>query len=134
MFIQEKHFAIIGDHKYPLYYTNTADLALNIFNTIGNPQAYNKAYAIQGKEGVPFEEAAKRFVAVYAPEVTVGVYPLSTIKEMGLPPEEEAFMEHMLSYVAQLKEEPVAEKTWKELGEPEMGIEAFAQALKRQQS
>ena len=134
VFIQENHFAIIGDHKYPIYYTNTSDLALNIFNAIGNPQAFNKVYAVQGKEGVLFEEAAKRFAAVYAPEVTVGVYPLSTIKEMGLPPEDEAFMEHMLSYVEQLKEEPVAERTWKELGEPETGIEAFAQALKRQQN
>jgi len=51
---------------------------------------------------------------------------------MGLPPEEEAFMEHMLSYVEQLKEECVAEETWKELGEPHMTIETFAQFLKDQ--
>lgn len=130
VFIQDKHFAIIGEHTYPIYYTNTTDLALNISNTIGNPKAYNKAYAVQGKEGIPFPEAAKRFVAVFDPEVTVGSYPLSAIKEMGLPPEDETFMDHMLSYVEQLKEKPVSRETWRELGEPEVDIETFAQTLK----
>jgi len=130
VFIEDKQFAIIGEHKYPIYYTNTTDLALNIHNTIDNPKSYNKSYAVQGKEGVPFPEAARRFVQIYDPEISVEVYPLHTIKEMGLPPEEEAFMEHMLTYVEQLKEEPVAENTWKDLGQPQMTIETFAQALK----
>ncbi|MCG7587853.1 SDR family oxidoreductase [Photobacterium sp. OFAV2-7] len=133
LYIQDKLFAIIGDLKHPLYFTNTSILAKNIYNAIGNPNAYSQSFAVQGKEGMPFPEAAKRFVKVYDPEVTIESFPLAALKEMGMPSEEEAFMEHMMTFVEQLKEEPIAEKTWKELGEPEMGLEAFAQALKDNQ-
>ena len=39
-------------------------------------------------------------------------------------------MEHMLTYVEQLKEKFVSENTWKELGEPKLSITDFAIKLK----
>ena len=81
-------------------------------------------------EGISFPEAAKRFVSVYNPNIQVSEYPIETIKHMGLPSKEhEDFMEHMLTYVEQLKEEQVSETTWKILGKPQLTIEEFAKSL-----
>lgn len=55
---------------------------------------------------------------------------METIKHIGLPSKEyEDFMEHMLTYVEQLKEEQVSEPTWEVLGKPQFSIEAFAKTL-----
>ena len=129
-FIQGQDFGIIGQHKYPVFFTNTSDLAENIFQAIGNEKAYNRAFTVQGLEGISFPEAARRFVGVYAPEVQVSEYPMETIRHIGLPDKEaEDFMEHMLSYVEQLKEEQVSALTWEILGKPKHSIESFAKTL-----
>ncbi|PWJ43209.1 SDR family oxidoreductase [Sediminitomix flava] len=129
-FIQGEEFAIIGNHQYPVYFTNTIDLTENIYNTIGNANAYNQSFTIQGREGISFSEAAQRFLSVYAPDKKVSEYPMETIKHIGLPSEEdEQFMEHMLTYVEQLKEEQVSHSTWEILGEPKLSIEEFVETL-----
>ncbi|UTW63072.1 NAD(P)H-binding protein [bacterium SCSIO 12741] len=130
VFIQGGEFAIIGDHKYPMFYTNTLDLAENIYHALNNELAYNQSFTVQGLEGLSFPEAAKRFLSLYDPSVTVKEYPMETIKHLGLPSrEEEAFMEHLLTYVEQLKEEQVSEKTWKVLGKPSHTIEDVASKM-----
>ena len=130
MFIQGEEFAIIGKHQYPMYYTNTIDLAKNIYNAIGNSNTYNQSFTVQGKEGMSFPEAAKEFLSVYNPDIKVSEYPMETIKHLGLPDaEEEQFMEHLLTYVEQLKEEQISERTWKVLGEPKLSIKQFAKSL-----
>jgi hypothetical protein len=114
-----------------MYYTNTSDLAENIFNGIGNKKAFNKAYTVQGKEGMSFPEAAKNFLSAYNPNIKVVELPMETIEHIGLPSkDDELFMEHMLTYVEQLKEKFVSENTWKELGEPKLSITDFAIKLK----
>ncbi len=129
-FIQGKEFAIIGDHKHPVFFTNTKDLTENIYNAIGNEKAYNQSFAVQGTEGLSFPDAAKSFLSVYNPNIKISEYPMETIKYIGLPSkEEEQFMEHMLSYVEQLREEQVSESTWEVLGEPKLSIKAFAKTL-----
>lgn len=132
VFIQDGVFTIMGNYQHPVYYTNTNDLAKNIFNAIDNPAAFNQAFAVQGKEGMNFVEAAKQFVAEYDPSIKVEVYPLETVFELGMPKEQETFMHHMLSYVEQLSEQAVSQKTWQLLGEPEQNIASFAHSLKSQ--
>ena len=129
-FIQGEEFAIIGNHRHPVYFTNTLDLSRVISNAIGNEKAYNQAFTIQGTEGLSFPEAAKRFVNIYNPKIHVSEYPLETIKHLGLPNKEyEDFMEHMLTYVEQLCEEQVSGPTWEVLGKPEFTIEEFTKTL-----
>ena len=129
-FIQGEDFGIIGNHQYPVFFTNTSDLAENISNAIGNEKSYNQSFTVQGTEGVSFPEAAKRFVSVYNSNIQVSEYPMETIKHIGLPSKEyEDFMEHMLTYVEQLKEEQVSQPTWEVLGKPQFTIEKFAETL-----
>lgn len=129
-FIQGEDFGIIGHHHHPVFFTNTSDLSEHISNAIGNEKSYNQSFTVQGTEGVSFPEAAKRFVNVYNSRIQVSEYPMETIKHIGLPnKEQEDFMEHMLTYVEQLKEEQVSEPTWKILGKPQFTIEEFTKTL-----
>ena len=130
MFIQGNEFVIIGNHQFPMYYTNTIDLAESIYNTIGNSDTYKQSFTIQGKEGMSFPSAAQEFLSEFNPNLKVKEYPMETIPHIGLPSrEEEQFMEQMLSYVEQLKEEQISERTWKVLGEPKLSIKQFAKTL-----
>ena len=130
-FIQGEDFGIIGNHQHPVFFTNTSDLAENISNAINNTKSYNQSFTIQGTEGISFPEAAKRFVRIYNSNIKVSEYPMETIKHIGLPSKEyEVFMEHMLTYVEQLKEEQVSQPTWEILGKPQFTIEKFAETLK----
>ncbi|NLR93770.1 SDR family oxidoreductase [Flammeovirga agarivorans] len=129
-FIQGEDFGIIGHHQYPVFFTNTTDLADTIYNAIGNDKVYNRAFTVQGQEGLSFPEAAQRFVNIYNPSIQISEYPMETIKHIGLPSKEyEDFMEHMLTYVEQLKEEQVSQPTWDLLGKPKLTIEEFTKSL-----
>jgi uncharacterized protein YbjT (DUF2867 family) len=129
-FIDNGEFAIIGNHKHSIFFTNTSDLAHHIERAIDNEKAFNQHFTVQGNEGLSFPEAAQRFVKAYNPEIKVSEYPLETVHHLGLPDEEADFMEHMLTYTEQLKEEQVSEPTWEKLGTPSMTIESFVETLK----
>lgn len=129
-FIQNNEFGIIGNHKHPVYFTNTIDLAQHINHAINNPKTYHQAFTVQGTEGLSFPAAAQRFVDTYNPAIKVVEYPMEIIPQLGLPSKEyEDFMTHMLTYVEQLREEQVSEKTWTTLGQPTVTIESFAKTL-----
>ena len=49
---------------------------------------------------------------------------------MGLPQEQAAFMEHLLTFVQQLKEEQVDSETREVLGSPKHTIASFAKELR----
>ena len=101
-----------------------------MFNAIENEKSYNQSFTVQGTEGISFPDAAKRFVRIYNPDIKVSEYPMETIKHIGLPNKEyEDFMEYMLTYVEQLKEEQVSEPTWEILGKPQFMIEEFTKTL-----
>ena len=128
-FIQGGQFSIIGDHSYPIFYTNTTDLSMHIYNAIGNDKAYNQAFPVQGKEGISFPEAARIFLDEFSPKTEIATYTIAAIPEMGFPAEEAEFMKHLLTYVEQLNEQPVSEQTWQILGEPTTTIKSFAKSL-----
>ncbi|GAL26819.1 hypothetical protein JCM19239_35 [Vibrio variabilis] len=105
VYIQERTFALFGNLKHSLYFTNTHQLANSILNAIGNPETFNRSFAIQGKEGMSFPEAARRFIHNFNPDITIEHNPIEAIRQMGLPEEQAEFMEHMMLFVEQLAEQ-----------------------------
>ena len=121
-FIKDDKFIVYGKDEQAFYWTNTTDFADQITEAIGNEAAYNQDFAVQGNEAFTFQEAAKRFLEVYNPEVGVVRKPIS--KEMGR-------FGLLLAYYENFKEKFVADKTWQLLGEPSIKFEEFvAQSLK----
>lgn len=130
VYIQERTFALFGNLKHSLYFTNTHQLANSILNAIGNPETFNRSFAIQGKEGMSFPEAARRFIHNFNPDITIEHYPIEAIRQMGLPEEQAEFMEHMMLFVDQLAEQPIQDESWKILGAPKLSFDEFVKQLK----
>ena len=124
-FIQGNQMAVLGNHVHPIYFTNSSDLADLIFNAIGNKEAWNRDFAVQGQYSLSYPEAAEEFLRHYDSNVELAVLPLETVHQMGLPAEQAQFIEHMLTYVEQLKECQVSEETWRILGKPDRTIASF---------
>ncbi|MES0827395.1 SDR family oxidoreductase [Ruegeria sp. SCP11] len=129
-FLMDNQLAIIGNHVLPIWFTNSSDLAELVFNAIGNDAAKNKGFAVQGQQAKTYIEGATEFLGAYAPGAEVIELPMEAVRRMGLPEEQAAFIEHLLTFVQQLKEEQVANETWEILGAPQYTISSFAKELR----
>lgn len=130
--LMDNQLAVIGNHVHPIWFTNSSDLAELVYNAIGNDAAKNKEFAVQGQQAKPYAEAATEFLGTYAPEAAVIQLPMEALGEMGLPEELAAFMDHMLTFVQQLREEQVNGETRKVLGAPKHTIASFAKELREE--
>ncbi|WP_170335978.1 SDR family oxidoreductase [Ruegeria arenilitoris] len=131
-FLMDNQFAVIGNYVHPIRFTNSSDLAELVLNAIGNDAAKNKEFAVQGWQAKTYTEGATEFLKTYAPEAEVTQLPMETIGQMGLPEEQAVFMEHLLTFVQQLREELVAGETWEVLGKPKHTIASFAKELREE--
>jgi uncharacterized protein YbjT (DUF2867 family) len=129
-FLMDNQLAVIGNHVHPIWFTNSSDLADLVFNAIGNEAAKNKEFAVQGRQAMTYTEAATEFLSTYAPEAEVVELPMDAVGQMGLPDEQATFIEHVLTFVQQLREEHVSEETWEVLGAPKHTISSFAEELR----
>lgn len=129
-FLMDNQLAIIGNHVHPIWFTNSSDLAELVFNAIGNDAAKNKEFAVQGQQAMTYTEAATEFLNTYAPEAEVMQLPMEAVGQMGLPQDQAAFIEHVLTFVQQLKEEQVDSETRDILGLPKHTITSFAAELR----
>ncbi|MCG7521772.1 SDR family oxidoreductase [Ruegeria sp. Ofav3-42] len=129
-FLMDNQLAVIGNYVHPIWFTNSSDLAELVFNAIGNDAAKNKEFAVQGQQAKTYTEGATEFLDTYAPEAEISQLPTEAIGQMGLPDEQAVFMEHLLTFVQQLREEMVAGETWEILGKPKHTIASFAKELR----
>ncbi len=115
-FIKDNKFMVYGKDENPFYWTNTTDFADQLTAAIGNTQAYNREFAVQGNKALTFEQAGKCFLEITNPEIQIEKQIIK--KEMG------AFGK-LLSYYENFQEKFVADKTWALLGEPRTTLEEF---------
>ncbi len=87
---------------------------------------------MQGQQAVTYTEAAKEFLASFAPEAEVVELPMDALDEMGLPEEQAVFIEHVLTFAQQLREEQVDRETRGILGAPKHTITSFAEELRNE--
>ena len=130
----DNQLAVIGNHIHPIWFTNSSDLAELVHNAIGNDAAKNMEFAVQDQQAVTYTEAAKEFLASFAPEAEVYELPMDALDEMGLPEEQAVFIEHVLTFVQQLREEQVDRETRGILGAPKHTITSFAEELRNTSS
>jgi uncharacterized protein YbjT (DUF2867 family) len=133
-YLRKGTYSIIGSNAYPIYFISASDYASQLMRAIGNPEAFHKDYPIQGKKGLTHKEAAEKFFRIYAPEVKVKKLPGAIIGIMALFNDQLKVVKAMDRYFKRYKEEFLAEKhgTYKDLGEPQLTLEAYAGQLKAQ--
>ncbi|MEL6348824.1 MAG: NAD(P)H-binding protein [Myxococcota bacterium] len=120
-------FTMIGQLPHPIYFNNTDDYAQQVQTAMGNPDAFNRDFAIQGPHAILFDEAAKRFLAITAPDTPIRRIPMWLAQGMGLFNAEVRLAAHMMAFFMQFRESLVAEETWKVLGMPTTSLEDFFQ-------
>ena len=130
-FVQDDIAFLFGELPYQVYFTNSYQLAGHIRLAIENQVAYNNQYAIQGREGLTFEQAAQRFFAGYDPKVSVQKVPINTINDLGLPAGEAAFLKHIWEICEGFKERFISENTYRDLGEPIVDLNEFASSRRQ---
>lgn len=114
-FAQDNALFVFGTYKTPMYWTNTTDLADYVTASIGNEQAYNKDFALQGEEALSYEDAAKRYVDLKGLPLNVINAP---IPEKDLGP-----FGDMLRYFEDFEERFCAQDTYEVLGKPKLSID-----------
>ncbi|GAM65304.1 hypothetical protein JCM19232_4269 [Vibrio ishigakensis] len=129
-FIDNNQVYLFGELTHEVYFTNSLQLAQHIYQAINNPLALNQKYAVQGTEGLTFYDAAKRFFSEYDTKVSVETLPISTIDELGLDSSEAGFLKRIWEVCEGLDERFVSAETYQHLGEPQINLSTFANALK----
>jgi len=125
-------YSVIGSNNNLIYFTNAYDYSQHLANAIGNINAYNKEYPVQGKEGFIHSEAAKIFLGIYSPKVKVKELPDGIINIIALFNKEMKLVKAMSSYFKHSKEvfQAVESGTYKDLGEPKLSLKEYAEKLK----
>lgn len=103
------------------------DFGRNVANAFKTEKALNAEYPVQGLEALTMEEAARKFAAAYPKEkLSVGSLPYGMLKVLSwfMPPMK--FLKNLMDVMLNNVETFEAQKTWDELGKPELTIEKFA--------
>ena len=131
-FLNDNTLAIFGDTNNRIFFTNTDQLAEHLFHVAGNPDAFGRSIPVQGREGLDFATAARRFFSVYDPGVSIARLPMRAIDDFGLPAEVAAFLLHVWEVTEGLQEEFIAADVYTDFGAPPRTIEEFAATLRRE--
>jgi uncharacterized protein YbjT (DUF2867 family) len=131
-YLRKGTYSIIGSNDFPIYFISASDYSRQLMRAIGNPDAFNKDYPIQGKEGLIHKEAAAKFFRIYSPDIKVQKMPGGIIGFLALFNDQLKVVKAMDRYFKRYKEEFLAEKhgTYKDLGEPQLTLEEYAGQLK----
>lgn len=127
-------YSVIGDAKNPIYFTNCFDFTDHLVKAIGNPDALNREFPIQGTEGIPHPVAAKTFLNEFDEKSKVSILPHGLLKILAFFNKEMKFVKHMSEYFSGYAEPFLAEKhdTYNILGKPTLSLTAYAQKLKKE--
>jgi hypothetical protein len=127
-------YSVIGDAKNPIYFTNCYDFTGHLVKAIGNPDAFNREFPIQGTEGIPHPVAAKTFLNEFDQESKVSVLSHGLLKILAFFNKDMKYVKHMSDYFSAYSEPFLAEKydTYKILGKPTLSLTAYAQKLKKE--
>jgi uncharacterized protein YbjT (DUF2867 family) len=131
-YLRKGTYSIIGSNDFPIYFISASDYSRQLIRAIGNPEAFNKDYPIQGKVGLTHKEAAEAFFRIYSPDIKVQKMPGGIIGLMAFFNNQLKVVKAMDRYFKRYREEFLAEKhgTYKDLGEPQLTLEEYATQLK----
>ena len=119
-FIEDHKFEVQGIHRNPIYWTNTIDFAYWIQSAMGNPDAYNKDFVVQGINSYTFKELAEQYKQNKDPKLKINEIPIHPdMKEMG----------RFMHFFEKWDEPFLARPLYNILGEPLITAKEYLQQL-----
>ena len=120
----------IGPLPHKLWMTNSIDFAAQVLAAVDNPDALNRSFAIQGKEGMTSLEVLETMRDILYPEAQITMMPLWLVGGISyLVPSIRSLVD-VMKYYAQYRSEFVAEESFKILGEPRLSATEFFEKTK----
>lgn len=103
------------------------DFGRNVVNAFKNEKSLNREFPVQGLEGLTMEEAARKYADNYTKQkLSVSTMPFGLMKFLGLFIPQMKFLSNLMSVMLNNVETFEAQKTWDELGKPQITIDDFA--------
>ncbi len=122
--------AMLGKSEMPMWFIAASDYAKQVVNSFTIPGNENKEYVIQGTESFTFDAAAKVFISNYSKtKLKTMKAPISMMKFLGNFNQKFNYGWHICEALNKYPEKFEAEKTWKELGKPEIMLAGYAKNL-----
>ncbi|CAN5401260.1 hypothetical protein BH09BAC4_BH09BAC4_37250 [soil metagenome] len=120
---------VVGKSNVKQWYISARDYGKQVARAFAIAKdGQNQEYVIQGPEAVTPSQAAERFVAAYKKEkLKISVVPTFVVRLGGLFSPQMNYGWHIMEALNNYPEVFEAEKTWADLGKPEITIEKFAQ-------
>ncbi|MFA6926029.1 MAG: NAD(P)H-binding protein [Bacteroidales bacterium] len=134
IFQRNKTYAVIGNTKTPIFFTNVFDYATKVYNALSNEKALFNEYPIQGKTGICHVQAAKDFFAVYDDSVQIKIVPTWILGMMSFFKKEMKPIKLLAEYSEKTSETFLAEQydTYNDLGNCTMSLAEYAEKLKKE--
>jgi uncharacterized protein YbjT (DUF2867 family) len=129
MYKQGNRMLLAGTSKAPMYFIAANDYGKQVANALKKGEG-NYEYYVQGPEAFTADDAVKTFAAYYKKEkLSISKAPLGVIKFFGLFNTRMNYGGHIIEALNNYPEKFLAEKTWKDLGKPEITIKTYAESF-----
>lgn len=122
--------AMLGNSEMPMWFIAAEDYAKQVVNSFAIAGNENKEYIIQGTEPFTFDEAATIFINNYSKaKLKTMKAPIGIMKFLGNFNQKMNYGWHICEALNKYPEKFETEKTWKELGKPEIMLAEYAKNL-----
>ncbi len=116
------------------YWTNSDDYAVQVIEAIDNPSAFDRHYAVQGREKLDYTEVVDRLKAAFNPKLKSQILPVWLVKFIGIFAPKMRHLAELFGFYEKTNESFYAAQTWEDLGKPHTGLEEFFMQFKEEKS
>lgn len=120
---------LIGQSQYPMYWIAAEDYGRQVAMSFKIHHQENKEFYVQGEEGLSLLEAAKKFTSHCPKKIKMKQFPVWFFRVLGFLSVSIRYGLLISEAMNNFEEEFLSEKTWEELGKPEISIEEYAKGF-----
>ncbi len=127
---QGKRMLLAGNSEHKMWFISSTDYANMVAQSFKILKDENKEYPIQGPEAFTDDEAIAEFIRYYKKEkLSTMKLPLGFLKFMGKFIQTMNYGANIIEALNKYPEPFVSERSWAELGKPEITLKALAESL-----
>ncbi|MGE4107703.1 MAG: SDR family oxidoreductase [Bacteriovoracia bacterium] len=124
-YIQGNKIILVGESKYKMHFVSGIDYAKQVVKAFQLPDG-RQEYVVQGLVGYTANEAAEVFLKRYSrKKLKISRVPIGILKVLGAFSRKINFGAHIIEALNNYPEKFEAEKTWVDLGKPEVTLEDY---------
>lgn len=129
-FRQGNKLMLAGKSKHKMFWIAGSDYGKQVVRSFQILNEENKEYPVQGEEGFTNDEVVEEFLKYYTKEkLKISKAPMFPLKIIGLFSSKYNYIANIIEALNEYPEKFESQKTWTELGKPEITIKKFTENL-----